>query len=183
MRAHALALIVAACLTSTGGWSQPQAPGSASSSGAADLVPLPGAKVKFAKVRPGTDWAKYHTIELAILRVPAEVRDAAPKGTRPGFGESYVLRDQDVAALQDAYAGAMRDELSKAGFTFVTTPGPDTLIVLAQILKIELTAPIGGHAADIRRPRRNLFQEWRHHGDGPGVRRWRHRPGDRRSGG
>ncbi|HEY1922991.1 MAG TPA: DUF3313 family protein, partial [Tepidisphaeraceae bacterium] len=50
--------------------------------------------------------------------------------------------DQDVAALQDAYAGAMRDELSKAGFTFVTTPGPDTLIILGQILNIQLTAPI-----------------------------------------
>ncbi|HEX4370575.1 MAG TPA: DUF3313 family protein [Rhizomicrobium sp.] len=98
--------------------------------------------MKFAKVQPGTDWAKYHTVELATLRVPAEVRDGAPKGTRPGFGESYVLRDQDVAALQDAYAGAMRDELGKAGFTFVTTPGPDTLIILGQILNIQLTAPI-----------------------------------------
>jgi hypothetical protein len=142
MHRHALALIVTACLTSTGSWSQPQTSNSASNPGAADLVPLPGAKVKFAKVRPGTDWAKYHTVQLGALRVPAAARDATPKGTKPGFGESYVLRDQDVAALQDAYAQVMHDELSKAGFTFVTTPGADTLIILGQIQNIQLTAPI-----------------------------------------
>jgi hypothetical protein len=139
-----IAPIVFAAVAVIAAGASAQSPSAASSGpqSTGGLVPLPDAKVKFAKVRPGTDWAKYHTIELATLRVPAEVRDAAPKGARPGFGESYVLRDQDVTALQDAYAGAMRDELGKAGFTFVTTPGPDTLIVLGQILNIQLTAPI-----------------------------------------
>src|SRR5262249_5926089 len=52
------------------------------------------------------------------------------------------LRDQDVAALQQDFDRAMRDELTRSGFTFVTTPGPDTLIIAAQILDIRLNAPI-----------------------------------------
>ncbi|HKD46066.1 MAG TPA: DUF3313 family protein [Rhizomicrobium sp.] len=109
--------------------------------GASDMVPLASAKVKFAKIRPGTDWSKYKTIALSNLRVPAEVRDAKPKGTRPSFGESYVLGDKEVAALQSAYADAMKDALGKS-YTFVTTPGPDTMIINGEILDITLTAPV-----------------------------------------
>jgi len=106
------------------------------------LVRIPNSRAQLVYIRPGTDLSKYRTIELRSLHVPEKVRDAAPSGTRSRGFESYVLRDQDVAALQEAYDKAMREQLSRAGYTFVTTPGPDTLIVEAQIIDIKLAAPI-----------------------------------------
>ena len=99
-------------------------------------------RAALAYVRPGTDWSKYRNIQLGTLQIPPKVRDGAPRGTRPEFGESYILRDKDVAALQQEYDKAMRSKLSEAGFTFVTTPGPDTLIIAGQVLNIRLAAPI-----------------------------------------
>jgi hypothetical protein len=121
--------------------SQSDQQGAPQQGAASDLVPLAGAKVDFAKVKPGTDWSKYKTIMLTGLHVPMDVRDATPKGTRPDFGESYVLGDKEVAALQKAYDDTMRDELGKR-YTFVTTAGPDTMIISGQIMDITLTAPI-----------------------------------------
>jgi hypothetical protein len=106
------------------------------------LQRVPDSKVALAYVKPGTVWTKYHTIQLKPLVVPAKVHNAAPKGTVPEFGESYVLRDSDVTALQSAYGESMRKTLSNNGFTFVTTPQADTLIVVAQIIDIKLAAPI-----------------------------------------
>ena len=36
----------------------------------------------------------------------------------------------------------MRDALSKAGYSFVTTPGADTLVIAAQIVDLRLNAPV-----------------------------------------
>jgi hypothetical protein len=106
------------------------------------LVPLAGAKVRLAYVRPGTDWSKYHTIEIRPLRIPETVRDATPKGERPGFGESYVLGDKEVTKLQEAYANAMQSQVGTVGLGMVTATQPDTLIIQAQITGIRLNAPI-----------------------------------------
>jgi len=106
------------------------------------LERVPNARVNLAYVKPGTDWSKYRTIELRTLQVPQKVRNAAPNGASPEFGESYVLRDEDVTALQNAYATAMRSHLTNAGYTFVDKPGADTLIVVAQIINIKLAAPV-----------------------------------------
>jgi hypothetical protein len=105
------------------------------------LVPVPDARVKLAYLRPGTDWSKYHTIEIRPLRVPDTVRDAAPGGaSRSSFRESYVLGDKEVTKLQQAYADAMQSKMT--GYNLVTATRPDTLIVQAQIMKIRLNAPI-----------------------------------------
>jgi hypothetical protein len=114
----------------------------AASNGAAGLVPLPDARARLAKIMPGADWSKFRTVEITTLQIPLEVRDAKPPGASTRFTESYVLRDKDVAKLQDAYMNAMRDQLSKAGYQVVTAAGADTLIVAAQIMKIRLSAPI-----------------------------------------
>lgn len=106
------------------------------------LVPLADSRVRLAFIRPGTDWSKYRTIEIRPLRVPDTVRNAAPGGAQPRFMESYVLRDKEVAKLQEAYASAMHTQLSKAGYTLVTASQADTLLVNAQIVSIRLTAPI-----------------------------------------
>jgi hypothetical protein len=98
--------------------------------------------VHLAYIRPGADFSKYRSIELGTLQIPLSVRDAAPNGSSSRFRESYVLRDKDVAALQDDYARAMHDELGKAGYRFVTSQGPDTLVVAAQVIRIRLNAPI-----------------------------------------
>jgi|SRR3974390_154190 len=116
---------------------QDSAPGSASG-----LVPMPNASARLAKIRPGADWSKFRTVEIGTLQIPLEVRDAKPAGVTRQFRESYVLRDQDVAKLQDLYATSMREQLSKAGYRVVTAAGPDTLIIAAQITKIRLAAPI-----------------------------------------
>jgi hypothetical protein len=103
---------------------------------------VPGTKVALAYVRPGTDWTKYKTILLKPLSIPPNVRNTAPKGADPEFGESYMLSDDNVATLQSAFAQSMQDVLGQAGFTFVTTPQADTLIVAPQVMRIQLNAPI-----------------------------------------
>jgi hypothetical protein len=112
------------------------------SGAAAGLVKKPGARAQFVETRPGANWTKFRTIELGQLKIPLDVRDASGGSSSRTFRESYVLRDKDVAALQDDYDKAMREELSKSGFTFVTSPGPDTLVIAAQIIDIRLNAPI-----------------------------------------
>jgi hypothetical protein len=109
---------------------------------AAGLAARPGARAQLSEVRPGADWTKFRTIELGQLKIPLDVRDAGPSSPSRKFRESYVLRDKDVAALQQDFDKAMREQLSQGGFTFVTTPGPDTLIIAAQVIDIKLNAPI-----------------------------------------
>jgi hypothetical protein len=106
------------------------------------LMPLPGARAKLARVAPGVDWSKYRSVEVRTLQIPETARDATASGAARKFGASYVLRDQDVAKLQDTYASAMRDQLTNAGLSIVSTPGPDTLILASQIIDIRLAAPI-----------------------------------------
>jgi len=106
------------------------------------LMPLAGARARLAKVMPGVEWSKYRSVEIRTLQIPETVRDATRGGGTGRLWESYVLRDQDVAKLQDTYASAMRDRLTAAGFAIVTSPGPDTLILAAQMIDIRLSAPI-----------------------------------------
>lgn len=113
-----------------------------SAGAAAGLVKKPGARAQFVEIKPGANWAKFRTIELGQLKIPLDVRDAAPSSASRTFRESYVLRDKDVAALQGDFDKAMREQLSQGGFAFVTTPGPDTLVIAAQVIDIKLNAPI-----------------------------------------
>jgi len=106
------------------------------------LMPLPNARAALARVMPGVDWSKYRNVEIRTLQIPDTVRDATPPGATRRLWESYVLRDQDVAKLQDAYASAMRDQLPAAGLAITSTSGPDTLILAAQVIDIRLAAPI-----------------------------------------
>jgi hypothetical protein len=96
---------------------------------------------KLAYMMPGMSFAKYKTIKLRTLEVPADARDGGA-GKTSRFRESYILGDKDVASLQSAYNDTMRDVLGKAGYTFVDTPGADTLIVAPVVMKIRLNAPI-----------------------------------------
>lgn len=105
------------------------------------LERVEGSKAKLAYVRPGTNWSKYKTILLKPLEIPPDARDGGSGQTRR-FRESYILGDKEVTALQGAYDKTMRDVLAKAGYTFVTTPGADTLVIAGQVLKIRLNAPI-----------------------------------------
>jgi len=107
-----------------------------------DLVLVPNAKVKLAYAKPGIDWKKYRTLQIRTLSIPPDVRDGAPSGTRTNYRESYVLGEKEVKGLQEAYMEVMRDKLGAAGYTFVDTPGPDTLIVITQVTAIRLNAPI-----------------------------------------
>ena len=113
-----------------------------------DLQRVQGSKVALAYVRPGTNWTKYRTILLKKLVVPASARNTAAPGTFPQFGESYMLTDNDVAQLQSDFAQSMHNVLAGAGYTFVTTPGPNTLIVAPQIAQIRLKAPIENSRLD-----------------------------------
>lgn len=106
------------------------------------LERVQNSQVKLAYVRPGTDFSKYKTIELMKLSVPPSARNGAPPGAMPEFGESYILGNEQVAALQSAYEDSMHRILGNAGFKFVNTPQADTLIVIARITSIRLSAPI-----------------------------------------
>jgi len=109
---------------------------------ASGLVQVPTSRAVLAYVRPGTDWSKYRTILIDGLRIPTTIREGAGKGKSTRFRESYVLRDEDVAALQSDYDKAMRDALGKAGYSFVTTPNADTLVIAAQVVDLRLNAPV-----------------------------------------
>ena len=108
------------------------------------LVEFENAKIDFAALRPGVDWAKYKTIMLYELAVTPAARDATPEhsSTRRYAGESWVLRDKDIKLMQEEFAKVMEKELPKGGFSFVTEPQADTLIIVPTIIDIYLTAPI-----------------------------------------
>ena len=99
-------------------------------------------RFELAYMRKGTDWTKYKTILLKPLVVPPSARNTAPDGTAPPFGESYLLTGDDVATLQKLFADSFHKVLGNAGYTFVTTPQPGTLVVMPQIVKILLNAPV-----------------------------------------
>jgi hypothetical protein len=105
------------------------------------LVHQKDSSFKLAYVKPGADFAKFKTIQLKTLEIPPDARDGG-KGQTKRFRESYILGDKEVATLQGAYSDTMRDILGKAGYTFVDTPGADTLIVAPMVMKIRLNAPI-----------------------------------------
>jgi hypothetical protein len=131
-------VLLAFALGSTGLHAQQQAPGTLPGG----LVRNQSSPLALAYVRPGTNWGKYKTIELRTLAVPAKVRNAAPPGQTPEFGESYILSDSDVTNLQQYFAQSFHNILGNAGFTFVATPQANTLIIIPQVDKIELSAPI-----------------------------------------
>lgn len=106
------------------------------------LERVQNAQVKLSYIRPGTDFSKYKTIQLLPLSIPASARNGAPPGAMPEMGESYILGNEQVSALQSAYQEQMRDVLGNAGFKFVDKPQADTLIVVARITAIRLNAPI-----------------------------------------
>ncbi|HUO91909.1 MAG TPA: DUF3313 family protein [Rhizomicrobium sp.] len=105
------------------------------------LVHHKDSSFKLAYVKPGANFAKFKTIQLRTLEIPPDARDGG-SGQTKRFRESYILGDKEVAALQSAYSDTMKDILGKAGYTFVDSPGADTLIVAPQVLKIRLNAPI-----------------------------------------
>jgi len=105
------------------------------------LVRVPAAKVQLAYLRPGTDLTKYKTILIQKLAVPPTVRDTAPKGQRPRIGESYLLRDDDVAEIQKLYDQAFRKVFNGA-VSVVDAPQAGTLIVAAEVTNITLKAPL-----------------------------------------
>lgn len=138
------AILAFAALIGGSAFAQKQAPQSLPGG----LERVQGSKVALAYVRPGTNWTKYRTILLKKLVVPASARNTAAPGTFPQFGESYMLTDNDVAQLQSDFAQSMHNVLGSAGYTFVTTPGPNTLIVAPQIAQIRLNAPIESSRLD-----------------------------------
>ena len=106
------------------------------------LTRVPNTKVQLAYLRPGTDLTKYKTVHIQALVVPPTARDTKPKGERPRIGESYLLRDQDVADIQKLYAEAFRKVFESGGFSMVDTPQAGTLIVATQVSNITLKAPL-----------------------------------------
>lgn len=106
------------------------------------LTRVPNTKVQLAYLRPGTDLTKYKTVHIQALVVPPTARDTKPKGERPRIGESYLLRDQDVADIQKLYAEAFRKVFGSGGFSMVDTPQAGTLIVATQVSNITLKAPL-----------------------------------------
>lgn len=106
------------------------------------LERVQASKLAFAYVRPGTNLTRYRTILLKPLIVPASVRNAASSGASPESGESYMLSASDVAKVQSDFAQSMHNVLGSAGYTFVTTPQADTLIVQPEIVKILLDDPV-----------------------------------------
>ena len=129
------AVLLCLALTSSAGQEAPQT----LSNG---LTRIPAAKVQLAYLRPGTDLTKYKTVHIQTLVVPTTVRDTKPKGERPRMGESYLLRDKDVADIQKLYDEAFRKVFNGDGFSVVDNPQAGTLIVATEVTNITLKAPL-----------------------------------------
>jgi len=130
----AITLAAFLCTAQAAAVSQPSASG---------LQRVDSSKVNYARVLPGVAWSRYRTVEIRQLVIPDEVRDTAPRGTKPGFGESYILGDKEVEMLQKAYAEAMRNALEKdSGFRIVAAPEAGTLVLAAKLIDIRLNAPV-----------------------------------------
>src|SRR5258706_16244743 len=67
------------------------------------LERVPNAKVAMAYMKPGLDLSHYRTIQLLPLNIPATARNTAPSGTRPEFGQTWILPDRSVTNIQKAY--------------------------------------------------------------------------------
>jgi len=132
-----LGVIAFLCLTVTSSVGQ-EAPQTLSNG----LTRIPATKVALAYLRPGTDLTKYKTLHIQTLVVPPTVRDTKPKGERPRLGESYLLRDEDVADIQKLYDQAFRKVFNGGGFSVVDTPQAGTLIVATEVTNITLKAPL-----------------------------------------
>jgi hypothetical protein len=109
------------------------------------LVELPKSRVDVAYVRPGVDWSKYKTFYVRALTVTPEAQDATPDSLsrRSSLRESYVLEERDINELAELYLKVTRKELERKGrFKVVDQAQADSLIVVATIVDIYLTAPI-----------------------------------------
>jgi len=131
-----VAFVVAACAATFGTVLAADPPGQEA------FERVENARAALVYVRPSTDWAKYKTVQVLPLLIRPRVRDAMPSGGARQAGESFVLRDKDVADLQQIFAESMRAELTTSGFTVVDTPTADTLLLAAELTDIVLTAPI-----------------------------------------
>jgi hypothetical protein len=138
MKSLAPSALVLAVLFAGGAFAQQSAPQTLSNG----LQRVQGSKLALAYVRSGTVWSKYRTVMLRPLQIPPNVRNAAPPGAFPQFGESYIIPDSDIAQLKQAFANSFQNALTNAGFKLVTTPQADTLIVYPEIKKILLAAPV-----------------------------------------
>jgi hypothetical protein len=114
----------------------PQAPGDLG------LVRTTDTRLRIAYSLPGDNWTRFRTIQLHPLVVPPDAADATPTNQRTRGRESFILGDREISRLQDAFAQAMRNTLTRAGYTFVDTPQADTLIVAPTVTDITLSAPI-----------------------------------------
>jgi hypothetical protein len=148
MMTHAATFAFATALCGSAAAQQQQPPQTI----AGGLQRMQGSKVAYAYVRPGTNWTKYRTIMLKTLVVPANARNTAAPGATADFGESYMLPDSAVTQLQSAFATSMQNVLGSAGYTFVSTPQADTLIVAPQVVKIVLSAPVESSRLDQSSP-------------------------------
>jgi hypothetical protein len=117
----------------------PTAPQSPSDLG---LTRTTDTRLRIAYTLPGIDWSQFRTIQLHPLTVPPDAADATPINARTRGRESFVLGDREISMLQDAFAQAVRNTLTSAGYTFVDTPQANTLIVLPQVTDITLAAPL-----------------------------------------
>lgn len=138
MKSLAPSAFVLAVLFAGGALAQQSAPQTLSNG----LQRVQGSKVALAYERPGTTWSKYRTILLQPLQIPPNVRNAAPQGAFPQFGESYIIPDNDIATLKQDFSNSFHKALTDAGFSLVTSPQADTLIIYPEIRKIVLNAPI-----------------------------------------
>jgi hypothetical protein len=106
------------------------------------LVRTTDTRLRIVYSLPGDNWSRFRTIQLYPLVVPPDAADATPTNQRTRGRESFILGDREISRLQDAFAQAVRNTLTRAGFTFVTTPQADTLIVVATVTDITLSAPL-----------------------------------------
>jgi len=106
------------------------------------LVRQPNTRLDAVFLRPDVEFPAVRNIMLN----PAQVHFAGNwDPNRRGRGPGSRLNAEDVAAIKTNLAATFeeifREELAAGGYTLVTEPGPDTLLVVPAIVDLYIVAP------------------------------------------
>lgn len=97
----------------------------------------------YSYINPAADWSKY----TKVMIQPIELWAATDPDSKLGG-----LSDDNKQKLVDLLHTALNDKLIAAGYTVVSQPGPDVLVVHAAITDMKKSKPVIGFVSSVYLP-------------------------------
>jgi len=107
------------------------------------LYPVKGGTADHAWARPGVDISQYSKIMLQGVGIEYRPGGETGRVYRPNSGDDYYeISDAQKERLQELMQSKVLEELGKSKhFTIVSEPGPDVLLIRAQLLDVVSFVP------------------------------------------